>query len=145
MSGALFLAREYILYLVKAAHIAVLVEIFDGRDVPGGRGQIAYGAEFVKTHFLQSSVLFAVDRLIKGVLNAFFRTVNFFTAFLPVPALQQLLRVAETVVRMSLTYVDEIILAHLIRTRTTNPGTRPGTGSSSMRRTTGISSRTRRG
>jgi hypothetical protein len=75
----------------------------------------------VKTHFAESSVLFGVDQLIKGVLRAFFRTINFFTAFLPVPALQTAVRIAEAIVRMSLTYVDEIILAYLIRTRTTNP------------------------
>ena len=121
VSAALYFAREYILYLVKAAHIAVLVEIYDGREVPGGVGQVSFGAAFVKSHFLQSSVLFGVDQLIKGVLAAFFRTINFFTAFLPIPALQQLIRIAEAVVRMSLTYVDEIILAHLIRTRTANP------------------------
>ena len=120
-SMALYLAREYILYLVKAAHIAVLVELLDGKQIPGGQGQISYGAAFVKSHFAESSVLFGVDLLIKGVLRAFFRTINFFTAFLPIPALQQLIRIAEAIVRMSLTYVDEIILAHLIRTRTTNP------------------------
>jgi hypothetical protein len=121
VSAALYFAREYILYLVKAAHIAVLVELLDGKQVPAGQGQIAYGANFVKTHFTESSVLFGVDQLIKGVLRAFFRTINFFTAFLPVPALQTVVRIAEAIVRMSLTYVDEIILAYLIRTRTTNP------------------------
>ena len=127
-SAVLYLAREYILYLVKAAHIAVLVELLDGKQIPAGRGQIAYGAAFVKNHFAESSVLFGVDQLIKGVLRAFFRTINFFTAFLPVPALQQLIRLAEAVVRMSLTYVDEIILAYLIRTRTANPWETARTG-----------------
>lgn len=121
VSMALYLAREYLLYLVKAAHIAVLVELYDGRDVPAGRSQLGYGADFVKTHFAASSVLFGVDQIIKAVLRTFFRTINFFTAFLPVPALQSLLRIAENIVRLSLTYVDEIILAYLIRTRTTNP------------------------
>jgi len=121
VSVALYLAREYILYLVKAAHIAVLVELYDGRDVPSGRGQLVFGANFVRTHFATSSVLFGVDQIVKGVLNAFFRTINFFTAFLPIPALQNLIRLAESIVRLSLTYVDEIILAYLIRTRTTNP------------------------
>ena len=121
VSAALYLAREYILYLVKAGHIAVLVELYDGREIPDGQGQLGYGAKAVKTHFAESSVLFGVDQIIKGVLRAFFRTINFFTAFLPVPALQSLIRIAESIVRMSLTYVDEIILAHLIRTRTTNP------------------------
>jgi len=121
VSAALYLAREYLLYLVKAAHIAVLVELYDGHDVPAGQGQLAFGAKFVKTHFAESSVLFGVDQIIKAVLRTFFGTINFFTAFLPVPALQSLVRFAETVIRMSLTYVDEIILAYLIRTRTANP------------------------
>jgi hypothetical protein len=121
ISGALYLAREYVLYLVKAAHIAVLVEVYDGKSVPAGQNQISYGATFVKTHFAESSVLFGVDQLIKGVLRSLFGTINFFTAFLPIPALQQMIRIAESFIRMSLTYVDEIILAYLIRTRTTNP------------------------
>lgn len=121
VSGVLYFAREYILYLMKAAHIAVLVEVYDGKPIPGGQGQIAYGANFVKTHFTESSVLFGVDQLIKGVLRSLFGTVNFLTAFLPIPALQQLIRIAEAFVRMSLTYVDEIILAYLIRTQTKNP------------------------
>jgi hypothetical protein len=121
VSAALYLAREYILYLVKAAHIAVLVELYDGRSIPNGQGQLAYGAKTVKTHFAASSVLFGVDQIIKGVLRALFGTINFLTAFLPIPALQSLTRLVESIVRMSLTYVDEIILAYLIRTRTANP------------------------
>lgn len=121
VSAALYFAREYVLYLVKAAHIAVLVEIYDGKSVPAGQSQIGFGATYVKSHFAQSSILFGVDQLIKGVLRALFGTINLFAAFLPIPAVQQLIRIAESFVRMSLTYVDEIILAHLIRTNTTNP------------------------
>ena len=42
VSLALYWIREYILYIVKAGHIAVMVHLIDGRDVPGGQGQIAY-------------------------------------------------------------------------------------------------------
>jgi hypothetical protein len=121
VSAVLYLAREYLLYLVKAAHIAVLVEILDGKQIPAGQGQIGYGADFVKAHFAESSVLFGVDQVIKGVLRVITGMLNAITAFLPIPALQTLIRLAEAVIRMSLTYVDEIILAYLIRTRTTNP------------------------
>ena len=121
VSGALYFAREYLLYLMKAAHIAVLVEVYDGKPIPGGQGQIGYGATFVKNHFAESSVLFGVDQLIKGVLRSLFGTINFLTAFLPIPAVQQLIRIIEAFIRMSLTYVDEIILAYLIRTGTKNP------------------------
>jgi hypothetical protein len=120
-SAFLYLAREYLLYLVKAAHIAVLVEVMDGRSVPADRTQIGYGVNFVKTHFAEASILFGVDQIVKAVLRALFGIVNFFAGFLPIPVLQNLLRLAESIVRMSLTYVDEVILAYLIRTRTTNP------------------------
>ncbi len=123
VSGVLYFAREYILYLVKAAHIAVLVQVYDHKPIPGGQGQVTYGANFVKTHFTESSVLFGIDQIIKGVLRSLFNTINFFTAWLPVPALQQLIRIVEAFIRMSLTYVDEIILAYLIRTETKNPWT----------------------
>jgi hypothetical protein len=120
-SAILYFLREYILYLVKAAHIACLVELLDGRSVPAGQTQISYGAKFVETHFAEASVLFGVDQVIKAVLRSLFGIINFFSAFLPIPGLQQLVRIAEAIIRLSLTYVDEVILAYLIRTRTTNP------------------------
>ena len=120
-AGVLHLAREYLLYLVKAAHIAVLVEVMDNKPVPGGQGQIAYGTSFVKAHFGQTSILFAVDQVVKGVLRVITGTISAITAFLPVPALFQIVRFINAAIRMSLTYVDEIILAYLIRTRTANP------------------------
>src|SRR6185437_12918872 len=104
--GLLRLAREYILYLVKAGHIAVLVELYDGNPVPGGEGQIRYGAQFVRSHFAESSVLFGVDLIIKAVLRALINMVNRIAMFLPLPGLVPLLKLAEGVVRTSLTYVD---------------------------------------
>ena len=37
-AGVLYLMREYLLYVVKAGHIAVMVEILDGRELPDGQG-----------------------------------------------------------------------------------------------------------
>jgi hypothetical protein len=121
VSAGLYLAREYILYLVKAAHIAVLVELLEGKPVPGGQNQIQYGAQFVKAHFVQSSVLFGVDQIIKGVLKVIIGTLTGIAAFLPIPALQTLINIVNSVLRMSLTFVDEVILAYMIRERTNNP------------------------
>jgi hypothetical protein len=121
VSGVLYLAREYLLYLVKAAHIAVMVELMDGHPIPAGQGQIAFGTQFVKNHFAESSILFGVDQVVKGVLRVIIGMLNSITNFIPIPALQTLMRMIDAVIRMSLTYVDEVILAYLIRTRTTNP------------------------
>lgn len=120
-SGVLYWAREYLLYLVKAGHIAVLTQIFDGQTIPGGQGQISYATDVVKERFAEASALFALDQLIKGVLRFLTGTLNTVAAILPIPGLRNLVGIINAVVRMSLTYVDEIILAHNIRVASDNP------------------------
>lgn len=89
--------------------------------MPEGRGQIEHGRTIVKERFVEASVLFGVDVLIKGVLRAINRMLLTFTAFLPVPGLQTLMALANRVINLSLTYTDEVILAHNIRVGSANP------------------------
>ena len=70
VSLSLYWLREYILYLVKAGHIAVMVHLIDGADVPGGQSQIAYAQQVVHERFAEANVLFVLDQLIKGVDRA---------------------------------------------------------------------------
>jgi len=117
---AIYLAREYLLYTVKAGHIAVLVELMDGRDLPDGQGQITYGAGVVKERFVQSSVLFGLDQLVKGVIRAVSSLVEGVAAFLPIPGLSGLASLFRAFLKVAVGFVDEVILAHAIRTRSTN-------------------------
>lgn len=121
VSGILYWVREYILYLVKAAHIAVLVEALEGRALPNGRGQVQHGQEVVKSRFKEASLLFGIDQLIKGVLRILNGTMRTATFWIPIPGLSQLIGVINAVLNASLTYVDEIILAWNIKTGSTNP------------------------
>ncbi len=120
-SGVLYFAREFILYHVRVAHIAMLVLIHDGAESPEGREQISFAAGVVKERFAQSSVLFALNLLIKGVLRILTGLLGTAAVLISIPGLQGLMRMVNTVLRMSLTYVDEVIVAHVIRTRTDNP------------------------
>lgn len=120
-SGFLYWAREYILYLVKAGHIAVLTRYYDGVALPDGRNQVDYGIAIVKDHFKESSLLFGLDQLIKGVLKVLTKTLNTVSAFLPIPGIQNLTKVIGSILTLSLTYVDEIILAHHFRSGASNP------------------------
>jgi len=120
-SAILYLIREYLLYIVKAGHIAVLVEVMDGGEIPDGRGQIEYAQGVVRERFAESSTLFAVDQLIKGVLKAFNKVFFAVATFIPIPGIEGLAKFLSTVFRLSLTYMDEVILAYSIRTRSTNP------------------------
>lgn len=121
VAGILYFAREYILYIVKAGHIAVLVKLIDGQAIPDGQEQIAYASTVVKQRFAQSSVLFAVDQLVKGVLGAIIGIVQGVASLLPIPGLQNLVGLVRAFLRISIGLVDEVILAHAIRTEAENP------------------------
>ena len=120
VSAAIYFFREYLLYQVKAGHIAVLVEKLDGKELPEGKGQVEYGKDMVVKHFKESSVLFAVDQLIKGILKAFNRVFFGVASLIPIPGLDQAAKFIGSVVRMSMTYLDEVILAYHMRTRGDN-------------------------
>jgi hypothetical protein len=120
-AGVLYFLREYILYIVKAGHIAVLVELMDGRDIPQGQGQITYATEVVKSRFAQTSVLFAVDQLVKGVLRAIIGLVQGIAHLIPIPGLQNIVGLIRAFLQIAVGFVDEVILAYAIRTNTDNP------------------------
>lgn len=119
--AVMYWAREYILYIVKAGHIAVLVELIDGKPMPDGKSQITYATSVVKEHFGQASVLFAIDQLIKGVIGAIAGLVRGVLMLLPVPGVRQVSGILNAFLRVAVGFIDEVILAHAIRTRSTNP------------------------
>jgi hypothetical protein len=121
VSVVLYWIREYILYIVKAGHIAVMVHLIDGRDVPGGQGQIAYARQVVTARFAEANILFALDQLVKGAIRAITGLIGGIASFLPVTGLQGIVGFVNTVIRLSLTYVDEIILGYNIRLDSQNP------------------------
>lgn len=115
------MARRYLLYMVKGAHIAAMTETMCGRDVPGGIAQIKYGQEIIKKYFRDASMLFGLDMLVNGVVRALTGTVVRITNFLPLPgSARKLVRIIRQIINRSLSYVDEAILAHAIRRREPN-------------------------
>jgi len=122
----LYFIREYILYQVKAGHIALLVKFMDGEPVPDGKGMVQYAKDQVKEHFVESNVLFVLDQLIKGVLKVirgFFKSIG---NLLPIPGFSQFMAVINAIIAMSLTYVDEIILAYHMKKGEANAFTNSG-------------------
>jgi hypothetical protein len=119
-AGVIFFLRDYVLYVVKAGHIAVMVEYLDGKPVPGGQGQIAYARTIVAERFGQASALFALDRLIKGVIGIVTGLVEGLMSILPVPGLDRIMGAVRAYLRLAVGLVDEVILAHAIRTRSEN-------------------------
>ncbi len=119
--AAMYWAREYILYIVKAGHIAVLVEMIDGKPMPQGKSQVSHATAVVKERFAQASVLFAIDQLVKGVIGVITGLVRGILTILPLPGARQLSGILHAFLRVAVGFVDEVILAHAIRTASTNP------------------------
>ncbi len=119
-AGVIFFFRDYILYLVKAGHVAVLVALLDGKPVPGGQGQIAYARAVVTERFGQSSALFALDQLIKAVINVITGLLGALLSILPIPGFDRLLGALRAYLRLAVGLVDEVILGHAIRTQSEN-------------------------
>ena len=124
----MYLAREYVLYIVKAGHIAVLVKLLDGEQMPEGRSQIAYAREEVTKRFAQASVLFGVDQLVKGVLRAITGLVRGIMSILPIPGAKQFVSIIHAFLRIAVGFIDEVILAYAIRTNSDNAWASAQTG-----------------
>ena len=119
-AGVIFFLRDYLLYLVKAGQIAVMVDYLDGKPLPYGQGQIAYARAVVTERFGQASALFALDRLIRGVIAVITGLVEGVMTILPVPGLNRIMGAVRAWLKVAVGLVDEVILAHAIRTRSEN-------------------------
>ena len=100
---------RYYFYLLKAAHAAVMTEFIVYGNGPAG-SQIEYGKEQVMTRFKDTSVMFAVDQLLDGIVKAFNRSFARMVDVLPIPGLDSLTKFIERVSKFATTYVDEAIL-----------------------------------
>jgi len=114
-------ARRYLLYLVNAGHIAVLVELLDGKEVPAGSNQISHGTSIVKQHFATASVLFGLHQLVRGILRAFNRVTVSIASWLPIPGLDVVVGIIDKIINTSLATLDMVILAQILRRQTDNP------------------------
>jgi len=104
---------RYALYLIQAGHIAVLTELITtGKVGHGSEGMFAYGKRVVTERFGEVSALFALDLLIKGVVHAFNRTLDWVAHLLPIPGLQSVVSLINAVVRAATTYIDETIFSY---------------------------------
>jgi len=121
VSGVLYWARQYLLYLVRAAHVAVLVQLLDGKPVPGGKSQIEFGRELVTQHFATSNVLFGLHQLVRGVLRVFNRLTVSIASWLPIPGLDVLVKLVDAVIATGLGSLDQVILAQILRRPGGNP------------------------
>jgi len=106
------LLRQYVLYLVSAAHVATIAHAVDTGEVP--ENQLSFGKRRVSDNFAEASALFAVDRLVRSVLNQFNSAVISLSNLVDfVPGLKQILTILRRAVSLAGQQLDEAILAYV--------------------------------
>lgn len=100
-----WVAGRYVLYLVRAAHVAVIAGVVGGEDVPRGCGQIGWGWRRVRMRLGTVTGLFAIDAVIRGVLRGAHGGVSGFAGGL-----------GWRVVAVAGGYAGEAAFGHLVRT-----------------------------
>jgi hypothetical protein len=113
---------RYALYLIKAGHIAVLTELMTKGSLDNGAtGMFDYGRRVVTARFGEVNVLFAIDLLIRGVVRAFNRTLDWVSHLIPLPGLQSVVAIVNAVVKAATTYIDETIFSYDLARGDENP------------------------
>lgn len=110
---------KYYFYLLKAAHTAVMTEFIVTGKGPEG-SQVDYGRKQVMSRFRDTSILFAVDQLVDGIVKTFVRHFVRIVDILPIPGMDSLAKLVERIALMSTTYIDESILSRTYKEREPN-------------------------
>lgn len=106
--------RDYINYMIKAAHVAVIADLAINGSVPDGFNMYNYGVSKVKKFFVASNVLFAVDRLVSGSVRQIQRIFGGIGEFLKfIPGVKAITNILNMFVDIVLNYLDECILAYI--------------------------------
>lgn len=100
----------------------MLTELITKNEIGNGsENMFAYGKNVVTAKFKQVNVLFGLDMLIKGVVTAFNRTLDFIGSLLPVPGLKNVTQVIGMILHAMTTYIDETIFSYNLARGDENP------------------------
>ena len=109
------LAERYVLYLIKAGHVAVITELVQKGTLPAGVSQVSYGKDKVLKHFASTSVLFGVDALVAGAVRQILRWLVRLGSFLNfLPGANFVLGFVYRVLRLAGNYIDEAVLSYIL-------------------------------
>jgi hypothetical protein len=104
---------RYLLHLIECGHVAVLTELIThGRVGNGEESMFAYGRRITLERFGQVNALFALNALVRGVLEAFHRTLDWVAEMIPIPGLESISSLINLILRAATRYVDKVILSY---------------------------------
>ena len=106
-----FALMYYVGYLVKAGHVAVIVEAVTTGRIPDN--QVAYGKSLVAERFATSNVYFALDKLVAGAvkqMQGHLQKAGQAADF--IPGMATLVKIGKLFIDISLGYIDECCLGY---------------------------------
>ncbi|MCW3476868.1 hypothetical protein [Limobrevibacterium gyesilva] len=104
---------RYVLHLIECGHVAVLTELITkGAVGNGSESMFAYGRRVVIERFVQANVLFGLNALVRGVVEAFHRTLDWIADLVPIPGLDSLSHLVNMVLKAATRYLDKVIFSY---------------------------------
>lgn len=120
---------RYILHLLSCGHVAVLTELITRGSVGNGsESMLGYGRRVVTERFGQVNALFGLNMLVRGILQAFHRTLDWLAEAVPIPGLGAISSIINMVLRGATRYLDKVILSYNLARNDSDPwrGAREG-------------------
>lgn len=113
---------RYVMHLIECGHIAVLTElIVHGRVGNDKESMFAYGKRIVIERFGEVNVLFGMNLLVRGVVNAVHSTIEGIGRLLPIPGLEAIGHLVAIVLRAATRYMDKVIFSYNLASGDPNP------------------------
>ena len=104
---------RYALHLIECGHVAVLTELITrGAVGNGSESMFAYGRRVVTERFGEVNVLFGLNALVRGVLQAFHRTLDWVGEMIPIPGLESIAGLVNIVLSAATRYLDKVIFSY---------------------------------
>ena len=115
---------RYVLHLLACGHVAVLTELITrGQVGNGSEPMLAYGKRVVTEQFGQVNALYGLNLMVRGVLAAFHRTLDWIGEILPVPGLEGVSNLMNIILRAATRYFDKVILSYNLARADEDPWT----------------------
>ncbi|HEY1613925.1 MAG TPA: hypothetical protein VGF97_09575 [Rhizomicrobium sp.] len=113
---------RYALHLIECGHVAVLTElIVHGQVGNGTESMFAYGKRIVTEKFGQVNALFAMNLLVRGVVNAVHNTIEGIGNMLPIPGIESLANLITAILRAATRYMDKVLFSYNLACGAANP------------------------
>ena len=112
--------REYVLFLVRAGHLAAMVLALEGVAAPAVQGQIGQAIGLVQQRFREIRTLFAIERSVHGSIAALIAIADPVGKFFPAST-QASRAPLNSALSIALNHLTDVALAKSLKTKKNNP------------------------